>query len=114
MTAFEYGFRRQAMAMIEIEDICNTSLEIEIMGFGYEYLIIKTIAGITEILTYKYATIDDIPPKVNINYQRIEVNPQKITRIIQTELGNPNITNVIEMTRKEAIDRCPNIINHME
>lgn len=110
---FEYLQVQTAMSSIDIDDIGNCCLQC-FSDFGEtKVLIIKTIDGISEIITYGPINIDvkELPDYVDYTYQRMEYNQRKIAKIIDKFINDKIVTQVIEIEPVEAKSIIRNLVD---
>ena len=97
-----------------VEDIGNCALEaVDNLG-QYYYFVIKTIRGISYILTYGplVPDIDILPKTYNLNYYNTSYADAKIVKAIQTWACAPKGLNFEEITQipvEEALVNCRDI-----
>lgn len=112
---FEYLQVQTAMSSIEINDIGNFCLQC-FSDFGEtKILIVKTIDGISEIITYGPVNIDveELPDFVSYTYQRMEFNQRKIAKIIDKFINDKIVTQVLEIEQIEAKEIIRNLIDYV-
>lgn len=115
---YKYFYREAITDEVEIEDIGNCNI-LAYNDYGsVNVLIVRTQLGLTSIMTYGpiQPDVDLLPKYVKCTFKRIEYNPRKISKEIDTFLNNPvsNITSAIEVDFEEAISKCRSIIEYIK
>lgn len=81
---FEYDKELVSHSSIDIDDIGNCAL----LGYNDKYfeygLIIKTLMGKSQIITFGpfIPDVDELPDEVNYTYQKVDYNDKKLLSII--------------------------------
>lgn len=115
---FDYSALSVFTKSIDVDDIGNTAIRATSdEGLQY-YMVIKTVMGITSILKFG-AIVPDIQALVNnfsVLYQKIDYKEKLIQKSILQFINDPKkrITDVEEVSVKEALEAFPNVSNSFE
>lgn len=106
------------MGQLTVEDLGNCSIEATADNGTVCYLIIKTDLGVCNIMQagpFKIGS-QTLLKSVNINFQRLAYNENKLQGIIAKFLNNPsnNITQAREINEQEVYINCINILEYIK
>lgn len=112
---FEYLQQITSMASLEVDDIGNTCIQCFSDFAETKVLIIKTVDGISEIISFGPVNTDvkELPDFVSYTYERMQFNQRKISKIISQFINDKIITQAQEIELDEAQKIVKNLIDYV-